>query len=357
MQKLKRFTMHLAAATAGIVLAAQGVLADPVGAGVAIPFLTDITGVSTKILLTNLSGGDRVLYFDLLNGDPGEAWDSQSWQCTLTSGETVEILVKNDVFPHTGTSESFTTTSLLEPVAPSGNGSYVLFECDAREGVDPRFGGDAGNDGEILTEAERGVLWVTVQDGHGDTTAENVLTADFSIFDPIAGTAASAPAAHFPSFAGINNGDRAYSFFPAQPPEYAPFPSASATNYLPPASYPGALLAFTLDGVTGAAPPVRARVLWYDDDEHVEDDAFTFECMDVIPYEDIAGGLAALDTAGHMEMVAVEVPGDRKRPFLCYNLQDAPAGGTTMRACARSSSFFVPSGAAPYATPVLDTQL
>jgi hypothetical protein len=280
--------------------------------------------MSTEAVITNTAAGPRRLHFDLIN----DVCDTQSWHCTLTARETMQVSITN------------------------GN---VQFECDAVEGSpDPPF---AGNDGDIdATTLGQGVLWVTVEDALGTTVSENVLFADWTVVDTGAGVAYSAPAA---GFQGItNDGDKDYQFDGV---EYANFPDSLATNYLPPADYPGELLVFTLDLTAGFPAPVRANVLWYDDDEQYEDDSFAFECADIIPYGQIAPGLAALGTAGHMEMsptVTQYFPphGDfaRRVPFLCYNIQETVVGeigvppdvielrGATVRACAQSVARFVP---------------
>jgi hypothetical protein len=330
MLQMRRILINALAATVVAGLAggasAQQLNINELAAGVAIPFWTG-SDTTTKAVLTNGAGGDRRLHFDVINGDPNENWDVESFNCDLTARETVEI-----TFAYTGT------------------GSNITFECDAIEGVDQEFGGDAGSDGDIDSDATRGVLWVSVQDAQGQTTSENVLFADFTIIDTGLGEAASAPAVGIQGGAN-NDGDRNYEF---DGTEYHQFAAAAATNYHPPVQHPGKLIIFTLDGVTGAAPGVRVRVLWYDDDEHVEDDAFFFQCFEKIDYQTIAPGLAALDTAGHMELIPVANTATQEpaRPFVCYNMQDAPAGGTTLRPCATASSLFSRTPA-----PSLDTQL
>jgi hypothetical protein len=302
------------------------------GSGVAIPFLTG-PDLMTKAVLTNVAAADRVLHFDVINGDPGENWDVESFQCTLTAGETVEIsFVGGDTWVGGSTNAG----------TDFGGDSWIRFECDRVEGVNQEFGGDAGSDGTIASNASRGVLWVTVQNDHGHTLANNVLFADFSIFNLASGMAASSNAA---SVQGVSNdGDRKYEFNGS---EYLKFAAASATNFRAPLGTESFLLIFTLDGVTGAPPTVRVRVLWYDDDEHVEDDAFEFKCFDLVHYEDIAPGLASLETAGHIELLPVPSALEPARPFVCYNYQDG-----TLRPCATSTSYFdrIPS-------PSLDTQL
>jgi hypothetical protein len=328
---------------------AQALNAFSLSAGLAIPFKTDLESLRTSAVITNGASDERTLHFDLLNGDPEENWEVQSWQCTLTARETVQLLIVND----------------------GQGGSTINFECDAEEGT---MGAPfAGNDGVINSDAEQGVLWVTVQNAAGQTIGDNILFGDFTLEDTATGAAASAVAAGFGGTPLPNDGDKRYAFFPGAPfgpnpefPEYAPFPAVVATNYLPPASYPGRLLVFTLDGVPGVPPQVRARVLWYNDDEDFEDDAFDFKCMDFLDYGAIAPGLAALTTAGHMEITPVLHPGefpgtfdDTKSPLLCYNIQDAPGGGSTMRPCAQSTSFYLNidpvTGVARGA--LLDTQL
>jgi hypothetical protein len=332
MLQMKKVLMSALATMAVAGLAggafAQQLNINELGALQAIPFLTSST-VSTKAVLTNGAGGDRSLHFDVINGDPSENWDVESFQCDLTARETVEITFTND----------------------GSGGSDITFECDAVEGVDIAFGGDAGSDGTISSDAERGVLVVTVQDALGATTSENVLFSDFTIYDSGSGEAASAPATSIQG-AGANDGNRTYTFNGL---EYAQFAAASATNYHPPATNGGQLLIFTLDGTTGAGPWVRVRVLWYDDDEHVEDDAFRFQCFDVVDYNTIAPGLAALDTAGHMELIPVADAATLSpvRPFTCYNMQEGPSGaGSTLRPCNTTTALFtrVPD-------PALDTQL
>jgi hypothetical protein len=321
-------------------------------AGLAIPYVTRGTGVMTSAVITNAASDSRTLHFDLLNGDSEENWEIQSWQCTLTARESVRI---DFVYE-------------LVPGPPGGSpwvgNTHVRFECDAIEGViGPPY---AGNDGDVFSDGQQGVLWVTVQNAAGQTLGENILFGDFTIIDPRVGAAASAPAAGFLGLAQ-NNGDNKYVFTPGDsfgglPAEYDGFPAALATNFLPPATYPGQLLAFTLDGIPGLAPAVRARVLWFNDDEAVEDSAFDFKCMEFIDYADIAPGLAALDTAGHIEILPVVHPGvlsspidDVRRPLVCYNLQDSPGGGSLLRPCAQSTARFAnPPGQPP---PVLDTQL
>jgi hypothetical protein len=293
---------------------------NEMASGVAIPYVTEEDGLSMQMVVTNTASGSRRLHFDLINGDPGENCESQSWYCTLTARETVQISVVNN----------------------TAGGSIVNFECDEVEGLaGPPY---AGNDGLILTDSERGVLWVTVEDALGTTVSENVLFADWTAVDIGNAVAVSAPAA---GFQGVtNDGDKDYQFDGI---EYANFPDSLATNYLPPTQYPGTLLVFTLDLTPGFPAPVRANVLWYDDDEVFEDDRFTFECFDLIDYWEIAPGLGALWTAGHMEMVPAVTQyapphGDfsRRVPFLCYNIQEAPGGGMTARACAQSVARFVP---------------
>jgi hypothetical protein len=306
-------------------------------AGLAIPFKTDATGLSTEAVVTNGGSQDRTLHFDLINGDPLDNWEIQSWVCTLTARETVQITFTN-----------------------AGPGSTVTFECDAIEGfTGPPF---AGNDGIIDSDAEQGVLWVTIQNTVGQSIRENILFGDWTLVDTGNGTAASAPAAGFQGETAGGNTDRVYVFDGTT--EYATFPAVLATNYLPPATYPGQLLVFTLDGVTGVAPQVRARILWYDDDEVYEDDSIDFKCMDFIDYTTVAPGLGALPSAGHMEIIPVTHPGtfpgtfdDTRAPLLCYNLQDAPSGGSTLRPCNQSTSAFVKNPLLPMVYPQLDTQL
>jgi hypothetical protein len=307
-------------------------------AGVAIPFKTDNQGLSTEAVLTNGGAGDRTLHFDLLNGDPGEDCEVQSWVCTLTARETVSISFTND----------------------AAGGSSVDFECDAIEGVD--VAPFAGNDGNINSDAEQGVLWVSIENTVGQTIYENILFADWTLVDTTSGEAASAPAAGFQGATAGGNTDKVYVFDGTT--EYSTFPAVLATNYNPPATWPGELLTFTLDTTAGVAPQVRARILWYNDDEDYEDDSIDFECFDVIDYNSIAPGLAALDSAGHMEIIPVTHPGsfpgtfdDTRAPLLCYNLQDAPQGGSTLRPCNQSTAAFVKDPANANVFPTLDTQL
>jgi hypothetical protein len=340
MMKMRNGWMGLIAAVAVVgyagVASAQLNIAE-LAAGVAIPFKTDSTSLSTEAVLTNGGSADRTVHFDLINGDPAEAWEVQSWVCTLTARETVQITFTND----------------------AAGGSTVTFECDAIEGlVGPPF---AGNDGTINSDAEQGVLWATIQNTVGQTIRENILFGDWTLIDTASGEAASAPAAGFQGFTGGNT-DKVYVFDGAT--EYSTFPAVLASNYLPPATYPGQLLVFTLDGVTGVAPQVRARILWYNDDEDFEDDSIDFKCFDVLDYNTIAPGLAALDSAGHMEIIPVTHPGtfpatfdDTRAPLLCYNLQDAPGGGSTLRPCNQSTSAFVKDLTDPNVFPQLDTQL
>jgi hypothetical protein len=71
----------------------------------------------------------------------------------------------------------------------------------------------------------------------------------------------------------------------------------------------------------------------------------------------VASGLDDLASEGHMELRStVTVPtldaggtphdtdGRRRTPFLCYNLQETPDGGTTLRPCAQSTASFTPDG-------------
>ena len=347
--------MHRATVlAAALILAASPALAQlnvgELAAGVAIPFDARL-GFTTEIAITNGASSERTLHFDLINGDPGENWVSQSWICTLTARETMRMFVIGAGVP---------------------NGSLVTFECDAVEGAAlalfPPFANTvpphAGSDGLIESTAQTGVIWVSVQNASGQTVPDNVLFADFTIIHAATAAAVSAPAAHFQGTQ--NDGNRVYVFDGI---EYSAFPAALATNYLPPADYPGRLLVYTLDGTTGTPPQVRARVLWYNDDEDYEDTEFEFECMDLIDYSEIGLGLGALGTAGHMEIIPVvhtgQFPGDfddTHSPLLCYNIQDAPDGGSTMRPCAQSTAAFrglrsSGGGNNIYAAPRLDTQL
>jgi hypothetical protein len=337
---MQRNLMHavlglaLLAAPAGA--GAEALNVSQLGAGVAIPFVTGID-LATKAVLTNAAGGDRRLHFDVINGDPGENWDVESFECTLTARETVEISFTS--------AEAEIVEMTTDGVAHAiGETSWIKFECDAVEGVKTQIGGDAGNDGRVSSNAARGVLWVTVQDADGNTVSDDALFADFTIFNYVTTSAASAPATAVQGGA-FNDGDRKYTFDGF---EYAKFPAANATNFHPPALLnDNFLLAFTLDGVTGAAPTVRVRVLWYDDDEHVEDDAFEFKCFDLVHYDEISPGLAALDTAGHMELIPVASALEPARPLVCYNHQDGK-----LKPCATSTSLFD-----RFPAPMLDTQL
>jgi hypothetical protein len=312
------FVAMVVASFAGAAVAQLNI--NEMAAGSAIPFFTNGQGATTQAVITNTSSDSRVLHFDLINGDENEFCESQSWVCELTGRETVQITFTNDLV----------------------GGSTVTFECDAIEGLPVP---NAGNDGNINSDAEFGVLWVTVQNELGDTVAENVLFADWTILDLVAGTAFSAPAAGFQG--ASNDGDQNYAF---NGTEYSQFPDSLATNYLPPATNPGALLSFTLDLHSGFPAPVRAKLFWYNDDEEFEDDFLDFQCFELVSYFDIAIGLNALTTAGHMELdpkVTTYGPphadGARRVPFLCYNIQVTQNGGAIARACAQSTAKFVPA--------------
>jgi hypothetical protein len=315
------------------------------GAGVAIPFVTTAGALggpsaSTIAVLTNGAAGSRIIHFDVINGDPDESWDAKSWQCTLTARETVALEFVND----------------------GQGGTDITFECDAEEGNDgPPF---AGNPGFVSSDAERGVLWVTIQNTFEQTVIENILFADFTFLDTAAGVASSASAASFQGL-GLNDGDHNFVFLT----EYSPFPGQLGVNFLPPKSYPGRLLVFTLDGTTGHPPHVKVGVDWYDDDEFKQDDGFTFDCFGLVDYADVASGLDQLTSPGHMELrpelsVATLAPGgtphdpdnSRVTPFLCYNLQDAPGGGTTLRPCAQGGVFLSFDIGGPVPFPALVTE-
>ena len=340
MLKTKNRWMGLIAGVAVVcfagVASAQLNIAE-LAAGVAIPFKTDSAGLRTQAVLTNGGSGDRTVHFDLLNGDDGENCEVQSWVCTLTARETVKISFTND----------------------SAGGSTIQFECDAEEGtVGPPF---AGNDGNINSDAEQGVVWATIENTVGQTIYEDILFGDWTLVDTPSGVAASAPAAGFQGGVGGDT-NKVYVFDGTT--EYSTFPAVLATNYHPPATWPGNLLVFTLDTVAGVAPQVRARVLWYNDDEDFEDDSIDFECFDTIDYNAIAPGLGALASAGHMEIIPVTHPGtfpgtfdDTRAPLLCYNLQDAAGGGSTLRPCNQSSAEFVKDLNDATVFPQLDTQL
>lgn len=333
-------TMLVAMVAMGLAGAASAQLnINEMAAGLAIPFLSSADGMATEIVVTNTNAADRTLHFDLINGDPADDdyCDSQSWRCTLTGRETVQISVTND----------------------TAGGSTVTFECDAIEGVwGGLFSPNAGSKGTIDSNAENGLLWITIENDLGATVAENVLFADWTVLDVPNMAAYSAPAAGFQGTLSV--GDKQYMF---DGMEYSTFPDKLATNYLPPDTHPGTLLTFTLDFTQGFPPATRAKVWWYDDDEIAEDDYFEGSCFDLISYGEIAPGLGALATAGHMEIdprTTINGPphdpdGSRRVPLLCYNIQDAPDGGTTMRACAQSVAAFVPAQS-PLFPLVVETQ-
>jgi hypothetical protein len=317
---------------AGVASAQVGLNLNELAAAEAIPFVTQAESliapmedeIRTTAVITNGASFDRIVHFHLINGDPFESWDDKSWQCELTARETVAVLIEND----------------------GAGGSTITFECDAEEGNDNApF---AGNPGSVSSDAERGILWVTVRNTLGQSTRENVLFADFTIENASAGEAASAAAAAFQS---TNSTPPSNFVFDGN--DLSTFPDSLAVNYLPPNEYPGSLLVYTLDGTTGHAPHVKVNVDWYDNDEFKQNDEFTFDCFDVINYGDVASGLDTLESEGHMELAAgVTVPtlnaagtphdtdGRRRTPFLCYNMQDAPGGGTTLRPCAQSTASF-----------------
>ncbi len=288
---------------------------DEMAALLALPFLTAVEGSSptTELVVTNGLAESINLHINVINGDPGEGWETSSFDCNVTARETTHFVISRD-----------------------GDGSSIDFECSAT-GADSNSAADQLNIAQTeVTNANNGIMVIAVEQG-GATVSRNAIFGDSTVIAADVGAAFSVGAIAFQGLDPLNqDGDRQYEFDGL---EYAQFPSSLATNFLAPDPQTvGVLLLFTLDGTADVSPvPASARVFFYNDDETERDANFDFDCFTLIELEDIDPRFAAANLgsrAGHMtmtprnvavgtthELTGLGVDGFRNTPFHGYLLQ------------------------------------
>ncbi len=301
------------------------------GSVVAAPYFTDPSGVFTSILVTNASSSDTILHVHVINGDAGEDWGEQDFNCGMTPTETTLILV-----------------------TPDGPGNAkVEIECSDQGRLTP--GGDLVNlqPGQLVdlyVPGARGLIVLTQLDVVTETATQYVdrFIADWQVVDFAAGVSYASEAATF------QTANAGACFGPGAPAdcladgaiefgvEVSSFPTILGTDFFAPTpsgSVDVELVLITLDGREGVPPRQKVDGFYYDDDEVRRSfNALEFECMDVVRLRDIdpnltsdrlCSGDAPLGCVGHIVLSPDTVS-------VLFSLHDVPplsdgfGGGTGM---------------------------
>ncbi len=305
---IRAFSTALRAAPLLAAIAVGGVLAgratpvsanldlSEMGALLAVPFVTagaDGTNGSesvqtllentlTEVVVTNGLAEAVTLHINIVNGDAGEKWQTQSLDCFVTARETTHFVFRSD----------------------GAGGSTLEYECSVT-GATAASSPDAL--GQARTEplvAAKGIMVIALEQG-GLTVSRNALFGEATVIDSAAGMAWSAPALSFQGLDPLSqDGDRQYRFNGL---EYSTFPASLATNFLAPNPWRTTeLLLFSLDGTADVTPvSVSLRVFFYDDDETERDAKLDFDCFDIVTLESIDPRLTEANlgsTAGHLTL-------------------------------------------------------
>ena len=298
MRRFEKLLMALGAALvlvlAGPATAQLATNSTQVGSAFAAPYVTAPgaggSAVVTAIVVTNASDMPTVLQLHIINGDENEDWNERSINCRLTGNETTLIVIEPD-----GVSDADLDMECSEATATPGSGNKSIIEERSLPGA-------------------RGIVFVAQSEGVTPASAtirNDVLIADWTIFDFEAGEAYSAEALHFQR--GTSNcnmpadpcveSDKAFQFDTF---EYTAFPSSVASNFIAPDCIDPAdpstcdvdveVLLFTLDGRAGDPPPAEARLDFYNDDERLLDNVdIPFECLDILRLVDLDEDFNAVD--------------------------------------------------------------
>ncbi len=278
MRRFEKLLMALGAALAlvlaGPAAAQLATNSTQVGSAFAAPYVTAPgaggSAVVTAIVVTNASDQPTVLQLHIINGDENEDWNERSINCRLTGNETTLIVIEPD-----GVSDADLDMECSEETATPGSGDKSIIEERSLPGA-------------------RGIVFVAQSAGvqlSSATVRNDVLIADWTIFDFEAGEAYSAEALHFQR--GTSNcnmpadpcvgSDKAFQFDTF---EYTAFPSSVASNFIAPTdsgSVNVEIILFTLDGRADDPPPQEARLDFYNDDERLLDNVdIDFECLDIV---------------------------------------------------------------------------
>jgi len=251
----RRATGRAAAAATGVLAAlllageagARNLHLTQVGAALALPFLTDPDGISTKLTITNALSAALELQVQVIDGDPGDPPSAPGFRCRVTGRETTVL----------------TFTSL-------GPGrSRIDLECTSS----PETGSGQETERVEAVDAGRGIVFVSVV-YQGRVVSEDGLLGDAVILDSGAGLAWSVNA--IPLQAGTaNDGDGEYRFDGL---EYAPFPAVVAAQFQAPDERTETrLVLFTLDGQVGFPAPAQAAIHFWNDDEVRRSTSVAFE--------------------------------------------------------------------------------
>jgi hypothetical protein len=239
------------------------------GAALALPIITgtDPAGGATVTAstVTNLGREGITLAIQVIDGDPGESWNSSSFSCYVTAHES--------------------TVFVFEPDGPGR--SKVSFECSSS---DANWSSRAALLNIPQTEhliAATGIMFVAIEQNEV-TVSKNLLIGDSVVIDYGQGAAYTLPGFTFQGLDYFSqDGDRQYRFDDL---EYAAFPSVLASNFIAPqANHVTAdLILFTLDGAVGQSTvPVNLKVDFYNDDERRRDTSIGFDCFTILPLEAI----------------------------------------------------------------------
>jgi hypothetical protein len=215
-------------------------------------------GIFTGAIVTNASSQGVTLAVEIVNGDPGEQWQSTSCDCYVTPNETTLFL-----FTHVGNGQSLAEFECSEtgagPTSPPARLSVPRAE---------------------ISNAATGIMFVAATQG-GAAVGKNVLFGDVFVTDVAQGDSWSASGIPFQSRDPLaQDGNKQYRFDGL---EYTVFPSALVTSFVAPSEDVTAeLILFTLDGTAHSGPvPVKLGVTFYNDDERRRDASFQFDCFTI----------------------------------------------------------------------------
>jgi hypothetical protein len=268
-----------------------------VGSALALPVDISENGRVTEIVVTN-AGPAIFLHVTLID----QFWNAQDFTCFVTANETTLFEFRRNAANDPTLSYECTTNYLSQPPVPS-----VTFT-------------------EVPVEIERGIMFVSVENGPGFTATANQLFGDATVIDFDQGTAYSFEAISFRSIQNDFNREYRFDDF-----EYTRFPARLAANFIAPTPPSGAddlvaeLVLFTLDGTIDSGFPHNAQVsvIFYNDDEVRFSAGYAFDCFSIVRLTDIdprffAASLGSV--AGHLVLTPQVVSyGDLAHDFLFGN--------------------------------------
>jgi len=266
----------------------------PEGALVALPVLTGGVGRiaddqgTTLQTFTNVLTVPLRLLIEVVSGDPGEAWASDSFTCDLVGGASVAFLI-----------------------VPNGAGSILTGDC-----FDLGFFGQP-DPVTVSARAANGILVAAAADPTTNLAIpQNAILADAVVVDVALGNAFTLPAVRVRA-GFVNDGNQVYRFDGL---EYPRLPAGIDTTVRSPAAGDYTeLVLFTLDGTPGQLPPPRVatsgigqfsqQILPFGPPEILTFDfSLAFDCFTVVDLLSLSSGFAGFPgTDGVLQLTAQAV--------------------------------------------------